>query len=95
MQVREILRVKGGTLYTVTPQQSLAFAVETMSARPGVNLVEGAPVGEMGLLRPVPTAKGVVNGYQFEPRELPGVSAGHFPVDRAVVMPGRDLLPLR
>ena len=31
MQVREILRVKGGTLYTVTPQQSLAFAVETMA----------------------------------------------------------------
>jgi len=31
MQVREILRVKGATLYTVTPQQSLAFAVETMA----------------------------------------------------------------
>ena len=29
MQVREILRVKGGTLYTVTPQQSLEFAVTT------------------------------------------------------------------
>lgn len=31
MQVREILRVKGGTLYTVTPQQSLEFAVTTMA----------------------------------------------------------------
>lgn len=31
MQVREILRVKGATLYTVTPQQSLAFAIETMA----------------------------------------------------------------
>lgn len=31
MQVREILRVKGATLYTVTPQQPLAFAVETMA----------------------------------------------------------------
>lgn len=31
MQVREILRVKGGTLYTVTPQQSLAVAIESMA----------------------------------------------------------------
>jgi CBS domain-containing protein len=31
MQVREILRVKGGTLFTVAPQQSLAVAVDTMA----------------------------------------------------------------
>src|SRR5574343_294343 len=31
MQVREILRVEGALLYTVTPQQSLAFAIETMA----------------------------------------------------------------
>jgi CBS domain-containing protein len=31
MQVREILRVKGGTLFTVAPQQSLAFAVDSMA----------------------------------------------------------------
>lgn len=31
MQVREILRVKGGTLFTVTPQQSLASAIDTMA----------------------------------------------------------------
>jgi CBS domain-containing protein len=31
MQVREILRVKGGTLYTATPQQSLAVAIDTMA----------------------------------------------------------------
>lgn len=31
MQVREILRVKGGTLYTVVPQQPLAFAVDSMA----------------------------------------------------------------
>lgn len=31
MQVREILRVKGGTLYTATPQQSLAFAIDSMA----------------------------------------------------------------
>ena len=31
MQVREILRVKGATLYTATPQQSLAFAIDSMA----------------------------------------------------------------
>ena len=31
MQVKEILRVKGGTLFTVTPQQSLAAAIELMA----------------------------------------------------------------
>lgn len=31
MQVREILRVKGGTLFTVTPQQPLAVAIDTMA----------------------------------------------------------------
>ncbi|WP_153131414.1 CBS domain-containing protein [Dechloromonas hortensis] len=31
MQVREILRVKGATLYTATPQQSLASAIDTMA----------------------------------------------------------------
>ncbi|MBT9521998.1 MAG: CBS domain-containing protein [Dechloromonas sp.] len=31
MQVREILRVKGATLYTASPQQSLAFAIDSMA----------------------------------------------------------------
>jgi len=31
MQVREIIQLKGGTLYTATPQQSLASAIETMA----------------------------------------------------------------
>ncbi|MCG2576737.1 CBS domain-containing protein [Dechloromonas sp. XY25] len=31
MQVREILRVKGGALYTVTPQQALAVAIDSMA----------------------------------------------------------------
>ena len=31
MQVSDILRVKGGTLYTVTPQESMAQAVQTMA----------------------------------------------------------------
>ncbi len=31
MKVSDILRVKGGTLFTVTPEQALADAVETMA----------------------------------------------------------------
>lgn len=31
MQVKEIIRLKGGTLYTATPQQSLADAITTMA----------------------------------------------------------------
>lgn len=32
MLVREIIRLKGGTLYTATPQQSLASAIDTMAS---------------------------------------------------------------
>lgn len=48
MQVREILRVKGGALYTVTPQQSLSMAIETMADLDVGSLVvmeEGRMVG--------------------------------------------------
>lgn len=31
MQVREIIRLKGGSLFTATPQQSLASAIDTMA----------------------------------------------------------------
>lgn len=31
MQVREIISLKGGTLYTATPQQTLASAIDTMA----------------------------------------------------------------
>jgi CBS domain-containing protein len=33
MKVSDILRVKGGTLYTVTPDEQLALAVRTMAER--------------------------------------------------------------
>ena len=33
MKVSDILRVKGGTLYTVTPEQSLFDAIQTMAER--------------------------------------------------------------
>ena len=33
MKVSDILRVKGGALYTVSPEQSLREAIETMADR--------------------------------------------------------------
>ena len=32
MQVREIIQLKGGVLFTATPQQSLASAIDTMAS---------------------------------------------------------------
>lgn len=31
MQVREIIRIKGGTLYTATPEQALSTAIDSMA----------------------------------------------------------------
>ncbi|WP_418320604.1 CBS domain-containing protein [Piscinibacter sakaiensis] len=48
MKVSDILRVKGGTLYTVSPDQSLREAVETMADRDIGSLIvmeKGAMVG--------------------------------------------------
>ena len=48
MKVSDILRVKGGTLYTVPPDQSLREAVETMADRDIGSLIvmdHGAMVG--------------------------------------------------
>lgn len=48
MQVREILRVKGATLYTTTPQQALAAAIDIMAEFDVGSLVvmqEGAMAG--------------------------------------------------
>ena len=39
MKVSDILRVKGGTLYTVTPEEQLAVAVRTMAERDVGSLV--------------------------------------------------------
>lgn len=50
MQVREILRVKGGTLYTATPQQALAAAIDVMAEFDVGSLVVMQDGGMVGLL---------------------------------------------
>lgn len=50
MQVREIIRIKGGTLYTTTPQQPLAGAIDTMAELDVGSLVVMAEGKMAGLL---------------------------------------------
>ena len=60
MKVSDILRVKGGTLFTVPPDQSLREAVETMADRDIGSLIvmdHGAMVGMLSF-REVIKARG-------------------------------------
>lgn len=50
MQVREILRVKGATLFTTTPQQSMADAVASMAENDVGSLVVMAGGKMVGML---------------------------------------------
>lgn len=50
MKVSDILRVKGGTLYTVSPEQPLAEAVRTMAERDIGSLVVMAHGDLVGML---------------------------------------------
>ena len=50
MQVTEILKVKGGALFTATPQQSLASAIATMAESDVGSLVVMEGGGMVGML---------------------------------------------
>ena len=72
MQVREILRVKGATLYTVTPQQPLALAVETMADLDVGSLV----VMESGKMAGMLTFREVMLALKTHGFSLDGVKVG-------------------
>jgi len=57
MKVRDILRLKGGTLYTITPEDTLADAARTMSDNDIGSLVVMAHERVVGIL----TFRGVIN----------------------------------
>lgn len=67
MKVRDILRLKGGTLYTITPEDTLADAARTMSDNDIGSLVVMAHERVVGILtfREVIDAA-VKNGGSFE-----------------------------
>ena len=72
MQVREILRVKGGTLYTVTPQQSLEFAVTTMADLDVGSLVVMDGGKMVGML----TFREVLQAVSKHPNGTQGIQVG-------------------
>jgi len=67
MKVRDILRLKGGTLYTITPEDTLADAARTMSDNDIGSLVVMAHERVVGILtfREVINAT-VKNGGRFD-----------------------------
>ncbi|MFJ1245065.1 CBS domain-containing protein, partial [Bacillus amyloliquefaciens] len=59
MKVSDILRVKGNTLYTVSPDESLASAVQVMSERDIGSLVVMEHGDVVGML----TFREVIQGF--------------------------------
>ena len=80
MQVREILLLKGGTLYTATPQQSLAFAIETMADLDVGSLV----VMEGGKMAGMLTFREVLQALKRHGASADGVTVGEVMVRNPV-----------
>src|SRR4051812_31719247 len=80
---------------------TLRFAVMASGARfssaaasVAVDLIEDAVIGEVGPLRLLPAAEGLVHGKERDLREAPAELRRDSRVTGAVVMPRGDLLPL-
>lgn len=92
MQVREIINLKGGTLYTATPQQSLASAIDTMAELDVGSLVvmEGGKMAGMLTFREVMKA---LKAHAFSPE---GVTVGQVMVrDPVTAFPDMEANDLR
>ena len=92
MQVREILRVKGGTLYTVTPQQSLALAIDSMADLDVGSLVVMDGGKMVGML----TFREVLLALRKNGADTDGLSVGDVMVKNPVTAyPGMEVNELR
>lgn len=92
MQVREIVRVKGGTLFTTTPQQSLQVAIETMADLDAGSLV----VLEGGRLVGMLTFREVMQALKKTAGNLTGMTVGEVMVkDPVTVFPAMEANDLR
>ena len=92
MQVREIINLKGGTLYTATPQQTLASAIDTMADLDVGSLVvmDGGKMADMLTIREVLIA---LKAHESCPV---GVTVGDVMVkDPVVAIPGMEANELR
>lgn len=92
MQVREIIRLKGGALYTATPQQSLVLAVDTMAERDVGSLV----VMESGKMVGMLTFREVMQALRTHASQLEGLTVGEVMVrDPVTAFPDMEANELR
>lgn len=92
MLVSEIIRIKGGTLYTATPEQSLASAVETMADFDVGSLVVMAGGKMVGIL----TFREVLTAFRKNVGKTDLVTVGDVMVaNPAVGFPSMDANDLR
>lgn len=92
MQVREIINLKGGTLYTATPQQTLASAIDTMADLDVGSLV----VMDGGKMAGMLTFREVLIALKAHESCPVGVTVGDVMVkDPVVAIPGMEANELR
>jgi CBS domain-containing protein len=92
MQVREIIQLKGGTLYTATPKQPLAGAIETMAEFDVGSLV----VMDAGKMAGMLTFREVMLALKAHGSSLDGVTVGDIMVrDPVTAFPGMEANDLR
>ena len=72
MQVREIIQLKGGTLFTATPQQSLSSAIDTMADLDMGSLV----VMDGGKMAGMLTFREVMKALKLHKDNLSGITVG-------------------
>ncbi|TXI74731.1 MAG: CBS domain-containing protein [Dechloromonas sp.] len=72
MQVREIIQLKGGTLFTATPQQSLSSAIDTMADLDMGSLV----VMDGGKMAGMLTFREVMKALKQHKDNLSGITVG-------------------
>lgn len=80
MQVREIIQLKGGTLYTTTPQQALSAAIDTMAELDMGSLV----VMNDGKMAGMLTFREVMQALRKHGSKLDGVTVGNVMVTSPV-----------
>ncbi|WP_428825623.1 CBS domain-containing protein [Azonexus sp. IMCC34842] len=92
MQVREIIQLKGGTLYTATPQQSLASAADTMAELDVGSLV----IMDGGKMAGMLTFREIILALKQHGSSVAGVTVGEVMVkDPVTAFPDMEANDLR
>ena len=91
MLVKEILRVKGGVLYTSTPQQSLASAIDAMADLDVGSLV----VMDAGKMVGIVTFREILNALKTGGLKLDALISDVMLADPVIAFPDMDANDLR